>query len=43
MGCIKNSSKKDAYSSTILPQEIRKHYKPNIIPKTNTERKTNKT
>lgn len=38
-----NSSQKDAYSSTILPQEIRKYHKPNIIPKTNTERKAKQT
>ena len=43
VGCIKSSSKKEAYVNTILPQETRKisNKQPNTIPKTTRER-TNK-
>ena len=36
MGCSKNSSKKEVYSNTILPQETNKtlNRQPNSIPKT---------
>ena len=36
MGCGKNSSKKEVYSNTILPQETNKtlNRQPNSIPKT---------
>ena len=36
MGCSKSSSKRDVYSNTILPQEIRKtsNRQPNFTPKT---------
>ena len=42
MGCSKSSSKREFYSSTILPQETRKSQvkKPNLTPKTT---RTNKT
>ena len=42
MGCCKSSSKNEAYSSIILPQEIRKTSKkqPNFTPKTIDERTT---
>ena len=35
-GCSKSSSKREVYSSTILPQETRKtlNRQPNFIPKT---------
>ena len=41
-GCSKNSSKREVYSSTILPQETRKtlNRQPNFIPKTTGRRKT---
>ena len=44
MGCSKSSSKWEVYSSTILPQEIRKTLikQPNFTPKTR-KRKTRKT
>ena len=36
LGCSKSSSKREVYSSTILPQETRKtsHRQPNCSPKT---------
>ena len=36
MGCSKSSSKREVYSSTILPQETRKtsNRQPNCTPKT---------
>ena len=36
MGCSKSSSKREVYSTTILPKEIRKtsNRQPNFIPKT---------
>ena len=36
MGCSKNSSKREVYSNTILPQETRKtsNTQPNFTPKT---------
>ena len=45
MGCSKSSSKKEVYSNTILPQEIRKTLKrqPNFTPKTTGKRRTNNT
>ena len=45
MGCCKSSSKNEAYSSIILPQEIRKTSKkqPNFTPKTIDERTTTTT
>ena len=35
MGCSKNSSKREGYSTTILPQETRKtsNWQPNFTPK----------
>ena len=44
MGCSKSSSKREVYSNTILPQEIRKtsNRQPNFAPKT-TGKKKNKT
>ena len=41
MGCIKSSSKREVYSSTILPQETRKTStrQPNFIPKTTGKRR----
>ena len=43
MGCSKSSSKRDVYSNTILPQEIRKtsNRQPNFTHKT-TGKKNNK-
>ena len=45
MGCNKNSSKKEVYSNTILPQETRKtsNRQPNFTPKTTGKRTTKKT
>ena len=40
MAYSKSSSKREVYSSTILPQETRKQ--PHFIPKTTGKRKTNK-
>ena len=36
MGCSKNSSKREVYSNTILPQETRKTWnrQPNFTPRT---------
>ena len=36
MGCSKNSSKREVYSNTILPQETRKtsNRQPNFTPRT---------
>ena len=44
MGCSKSSSKREVYSSTILPQETRKtsNRQPNFIPKTTGKRSTKK-
>ena len=44
MGCSKSSSKREGYSNTILPQEIRKtlNRQPNFIPKTTGKRRTKK-
>ena len=44
MGCSKSSSKREAYSNTILPQERRKtsNRQPNSTPKTTGKRKTKK-
>ena len=44
MDCSKSSPKKEVYSNTILPQEIRKtsYRQPNFTPKTTGKRKTNK-
>ena len=41
MGCSKSSSKREAYSNTILPQETRKtsNRQPNFIPKTTGKRR----
>ena len=41
MGCSKNSSKREVYSNTILPQETREtsNRQPNFIPKTTGKRK----
>ena len=41
MGCNKNSSKREVYSNTILPQETRKtsNRQPNFIPKTTGKKK----
>ena len=41
MGCIKSSSKREVYSSTILPQETRKTStrQPNFIPRTTGKRR----
>ena len=41
MGCSKSSSKREVYSNTILPQEIRKtlNRQPNFAPKTTGRRK----
>ena len=40
MGCTKSSSKREAYSNTILPQERRKtrNRQPNFIPTTTGKR-----
>ena len=45
MGCSKSSSKKEVYSNTILPQEIRKtsNRQPNFTPKTTGKIRTKKT
>ena len=42
MGCSKSSSKREAYSNTILPQETRKtlNRQPNFTPKTTGKRRT---
>ena len=42
MGCSKSSSKREVYSSTILPQETRKisNEQPNLTPKAIRERRT---
>ena len=42
MGCSKSSSKREVYSSTILPQERRKtlNRQPNFTSKTNGKRRT---
>ena len=42
MGCSKSSSKKDVYSNTVLPLEIRKilNGQPNFTPKTTGKRRT---
>ena len=42
MGCSKSSSKREAYSNTILPQEIRKtsNRQANFTPKTTRKRRT---
>ena len=44
MGCSKSSSKREAYSNTILPQETRKtlNRQPNFTPKTTGKRRTKK-
>ena len=41
MGCSKSSSEREVYSSTILPQEIRKtsNRKPKFTPKTTEKRR----
>ena len=45
MGYSKNSSKREVYNNTILPQEIRKisNKQSNLTPKVTRERRTNKT
>jgi len=42
MGCIESSSKREAYSNTILPQETRKllNSQPNFTPKATGKRRT---
>ena len=42
MGCSKNSSKREVYSNTILPQETRKTWnrQPDFTPKTTGKRRT---
>ena len=42
MGCSKRSSKREAHSNTILPQETRNisNKQPNLTPKTIRERRT---
>ena len=44
MGCSKNSFKREVYSNTILPQEIRKtsNRQPNFTPKITGKRRTKK-
>ena len=44
MGCSKNSSKKEVYSNTILPQETNKtlNRQPNFTLKTTGKRRTKK-
>ena len=44
MGCSKGSYKREVYSNTILPQEIRKtsNRQSNFTPKTIGKRRTNK-
>ena len=41
MGCSKSSSKREAYSTTTLPQERRKTWnrQPNFTPKTTEEKR----
>ena len=41
MGCSKSSSKREVYSNTILPQEIRKtlNRQPNFTPETTGKRR----
>ena len=43
MGCSKSSSKREGYSNTILPQEIRKalNRQPNFTPKSTGKRTKN--
>ena len=45
MGCTKSSSKREAYSNTILPQETRKtlNIQANFTPKATGERRRKKT
>ena len=45
MGYSRRRSKKEVYSNTILPQEIRKTWnrQPNFTPKTTGKRRTKKT
>ena len=45
MGCSKRTSKREVYSSTILPQETRKtlNTQPNFTPKTTGKRTTTTT
>ena len=45
MGCRKSSPKREVYSNTILPREIRKtlNRQPNFTPKPNGKRRTTKT
>ena len=45
MGCRKSNSKREVYSTTILPQEIRKilNIQSNFTPKTTGKRRTKKT
>ena len=42
MGCSKSSPRREVYSNTILPQEIREksNRQPNSIPKTTEKRRT---
>ena len=42
MGCSENSSKREVYNNTILPQETRKtsNGQPNFTPKTTGKRRT---
>ena len=44
MGCRKRSSKREVYSNTILPEELRKisNKQLHLIPKTTREKRTNK-
>ena len=44
MGCSKNSSKREVYNNTILPQETRiiSNKQPNFTPKAISERRTKK-
>ena len=44
MGCSKNSSKREIYSNTILPQETRKtsNRQPNFMPKTTGKKRIKK-
>ena len=45
MGCSKSNSKRDVYSTNILPQETRKtsNRQPNFTPKTTLEKEEPKT
>ena len=45
MGCTENSSKREVYNNTILPQETRKisNGQPNFTPKTTGKRRTTTT